>query len=124
MKVALNKDYRNYSLNQIDQMKAVIAAEKEDEETAKGWAIYAINEAIKNEVNSIVEIYKATAETAMNCRIWNAYGEGTGYADVWIEAVAETTAGFVKVGAYLSDIWQTGAEPYNEFMYIEKYNRA
>ena len=124
MKVSMYKDYKNLTLNQIDQMKAVIAAEKEDEETAKGWATYAINEALKDEIHSIVEIYKATAETALNNRIWNAYGEGTGYADVWIEAVAETTAGFVKVGAYLSDIWQTGAQPYNNFEYIEKYNRA
>lgn len=125
MKVTLPKNYKEqYTMYQVEQMKAVIAVEKGDEETAKGWATYAVNEAIKDDIDSIVEIYKATAETCTNNKAWNAYGEDTGMVDVWIEAVAETSNGFVKVGAYLSDIWQTGAEDYRTRMYVEKYSRA
>ena len=125
MKVTLPKNYKEqYTIAQVEQMKAVIAAEKDDTETVKGWATYAVNEAIKDDIDCIVEIYKATAETCMNNRAWNAYSEDTGMVDVWIEAVAETSKGFVKVGAYLSDIWQTGAEDYRTRMYVEKYSRA
>ena len=39
MKVKLDKDYRKlYTLEKLDMAKAVIAAEKEDEMSAKDWA--------------------------------------------------------------------------------------
>lgn len=41
--------------------------------------------------------------------------------DVWVEATAKTYFGFVEVGAYLSDIWNTGAVKYTEHMYIKYY---
>lgn len=124
MKVTLPKDYKNiYTLNQVEQMKMVINFEKEDEETAKGWAEYAINEAIRNDHSSIVEIFKVTAEANLNNRIRDAYGEGTGMADVYIIAIAETTSGFIKVGAYLSDIWQTGTVEYRHHEFIQKYKK-
>ncbi|MBR5678686.1 MAG: hypothetical protein IKX20_11210 [Paludibacteraceae bacterium] len=125
MKVTLPKNYKEYyTIYQVEQMKAVIAAEKDDEETIKGWAEYAVNEALKDDPHYIVEVYKATAETCLNNKVWNAYGEDTGIVDVWIEAVAETSEGFVKVGAYLSDIWQSGAVDYRNRLYVEKYSRA
>ena len=91
MKVKLDKDYRKlYTLEKLDMAKAVIAAEKEDEMSAKDWAEYAVNEALRNEDESLVEILKAEARTAMNCRAWNRYGE-TEDMDVWISFLAETT---------------------------------
>lgn len=122
MKVTLEKEYRQrYTLEDLDRAKAVIAYEKEnDEETVKGWAEYAINEATKDTDDSVIEILKATATTARNSRIWEVYGEGTGNFDVWIEATAETYDGFIKVGAYLSDIWKSGAEDYRKHMYIRR----
>lgn len=119
MKVKLEKDYRKlYTLEKLDMAKAVIAAEaKDDEFSAKDWAEYAIREALRNEDGSLVEILKAEARTAMNCRAWNEYGE-TENMDVWISFLAETTKGFIEGGAYLSDIWDTGAVEYKQHMYI------
>lgn len=125
MKVNLEKEYRRwYTLEELEQAKTIIAAEKEDEETAKGWAAYAVNEALKGtgEV-SRDEILKAEAHTARNCRAWNLYGEGTGNMDVWINIVARTSEGFIECGAYLSDIWQSGAVEYKQHMYIQRYGR-
>lgn len=125
MKVKLENDYKRfYTLEDIEHAKAVIASEKDDEETAKGWAEYAINEALSDRYDCIVEILKADARTAKNCRIWNAYGDDTGNMDVWIEATAETHKGFIKVGAYLSDIWQTGAVDYEDHMYVRYFKEA
>lgn len=118
MKVKLDKDYRKlYTLEKLDMAKAVIAAEKEDEMSAKDWAEYAVREALRNEDGSLVEILKAEARTAMNRRAWNEYGE-TEDMDVWISFVAETTKGFIKGGAYLTDIWESGGTEYKQHMYI------
>ena len=124
MKVTLEKEYRQrYTLEDLDRAKAVIAYEKEnDEETVKGWAEYAAREALKGTDDFYMEVLKAEAHTAKNCRAWNAYGEETGDMDVWITATAETEKGFIKIGAYLSDIWNTGAEDYTSHMYIRRAN--
>lgn len=120
MKVTLQKDYKAlYTLEDLERAKMIIAEEKEnDEETAKGWAAYAIREALKGTKHIDREIITATATTAKNYRVWNAYGDNTGDLDVWIEATAETSDGFAKIGAYLSDIWQSGAVEYKQYMYI------
>ena len=124
MKVKMQDDYRTvYTLEQVEQAKAVIRAEKEDDETPKGWATYAVLEVLKGKTATFLEILKVEAHTARNCRIWNQYGDNTGDMDVWIKAVAETTEGFVKVGAYLSDIWQSGAVDYRNHMYIQIYKK-
>ena len=131
MKVTLEKNYRKYyTLEDLDRAKRVIAAEKEDESTVKEWAEMAIREAIKNDdgiyEDYIVEIFKAEAHTAKNHRVWNAYGycdpeeANTQDMDVWIEFAAELEQGFIKGGAYLSDIWQTGGTDYREHMYIRR----
>lgn len=120
MKVKLEKDYRKYyTLEKLDMAKAVIAAEKEDEMSPKDWAEYAVREALRNKNESLVEILKAEATTAMNRRAWNRYGE-TEDMDVYIRFLAETTKGFIRGGAYLSDIWQTGATEYKQHMYVRR----
>lgn len=132
MKVSLEKDYRRlYTLEDLDAAKAVIAYEKEyDEESVNGWAEYAVNEALHGEgsdycVDCCEKVFEATARTARNSRIaWDTYGEGSGYMDVWVEATAKTSRGFIEVGAYLSDIWKTGAERYKQHMYVAEYKRA
>ena len=119
MKVTLQKDYRGlYTLDDVERAKMVIAYEKEnDTETVKSWAEYAVREALKETGLYLRDVLTATASTAMNCRVWDAYGN-TADMDVWIEATAETSGGFVKVGAYLTDIWQTGAITYKQHMFI------
>ena len=125
MKVTLQKDYRKYyTLDDLDRAKMVIAAEKEDEETAIGWAEYAVNEALKNTHDYCRRILEVSARTAKNCRAYNAYGEGTEDMDVWIEGIAKTADGFLEFGAYLSDIWQHGAVEYKHHMYFCRYTKA
>ena len=123
MKVRMADDYKKFfTLEDVARAKMVIKYEKEnDEDTAKGWAEYAVNEAAKGLHDYCVEIMKAEAKTAKNYRAWNAYGDGTEDMDVWIEATAKTCDGFIEVGAYLSDIWQTGAVEYTHHMYVKYY---
>ena len=121
MKVTLEKNYRSiYTLEEYDMAKAVIANEKEyDEESPKYWAEYAAREALKGEDESLIEVLTAEATTAKNHRIeWDRYCEGGGKMDVYIRFLAETTRGFIKGGAYLSDIWETGGTEYKQNMYI------
>lgn len=132
MRVTLEKNYRKYyTLEDLDRARKVIAAEKEyDDCPVKEWAEMAIREALKNDdgitEDCIVEIFKAEAHTAKNCRVWNAYGycdpeeANTQDMDVWIEFAAELGQGYIKGGAYLSDIWQTGGTDYREHMYIRR----
>ena len=131
MKVTLEKNYRKYyTLEDLDRAKRVIAAEKEDESTVKEWAEMAIREALKNDDgiydDYIVEIFKAEAHTAKNHRVWNAYGycdpeeANTQDMDAWIEFAAELEHGYIKGGAYLTDIWQTGGTRYKQHMFIRR----
>ncbi len=129
MKVSLEKDYKKfYTIEDLERAKMVIASEKEDEETVKGWAEYAAREALKGTRDYLAEVIKAEARTAKNCRVWNAYGASAEFSsedmDVWIDFTAETDYGFIKGGAYLSDIWQTGAVEYKHHMYIRYYTEA
>ena len=123
MKVSLEEHYRDrYTLSDLERAKRVIAYEKEDEETAKGWAVYICNEWYKNDYSgSCIEVLKAVAHTARNGRAWNLYDNESGDMDVWIDAVIETTKGFLKCGAYLSDIWQSGAVDFREHIYASEY---
>lgn len=123
MKVRLEKDYRSiYTLEEYDMAKAVIANEKEyDEESPKEWAEYAAREALKGEKDYLIEVLSAEATTAKNRRIeWDRFCEGSGKMDVYIRFLAETTKGFIRGGAYLSDIWGTGDTEYKHHMYIRK----
>ena len=131
MKVTLEKNYRKYyTLEDLDRAKRVIAAEKETDCTPMEYAEMAIREAIKNDdgiyEDYIVEIFKAEAHTAKNHRVWNAYGycdpkeANTQDMDVWIEFAAELEHGYIKGGAYLTDIWQTGGTDYRKHMYIRR----
>ena len=125
MKVKLEENYRRfYTLDEFDNAKAVISAEKEDEETAKGWAEFAAREALKDDDDYMRRIVEAEAETAKNGRLnWNQFCEGSGFMDVWVSALVETWGGYVKIGAYLTDIWATGSVPYRQHRSITKFNK-
>ena len=131
MKVTLEKNYRKYyTLEDLDRARKVIAAEKETDYTPKEYAEMAIREALKNDDGIaddwIVEIFKAEAHTAKNHRVWNAYGycdpeeANTQDMDVWIEFAAELEHGYIKGGAYLTDIWQTGGTRYKQHIFIRR----
>lgn len=124
MKVKLEKRYKDfYTLSDLDRARMIIAYEKEDNFSVKDWVEYAVREALKDDShNYFVETLKAEAHTAKNCRTWNRYNENSEDMDVWIDAIAETSKGFIKVGFYLSDAWETGATPYKHHMFIVNYS--
>lgn len=127
MKVTLPEDYKDiFTINDIKRARAIIADQKNDNSTAKEWAEYAAREILKNSVDSVKEVISASAETAKNYRIWNRYGteEDSQDMDVWVSFLARTYYGFIEGGAYLTDIWETGATDYTEHMYIVKYQKV
>lgn len=122
MKVKLERGYKEiYTIADVNRAKAIIKFEKDDEMPINDWAEYAVNEALKGTNDCFVSVLKAEAHTAKNSRAWDLYGEDTHDMDVWIKAIAETREGFIKIGAYLSDIWQSGAIEYKDKMYIGYY---
>ena len=128
MKVTLQKDYRStYTLEDLDRAKAVINYEKNEdgEMSAKDWAEYAVNEALRKYKDGgyLIEVLKAEAHTAKNCRAWELYGEGTGNMDILLDITAETSDGFIKICAYLSDVWSVdGDTPFYEHYYTRYYS--
>ena len=124
MKVKFEENYRSiYTLEDMDAAKVVMKYEKDDSETPAGWLEYAMNE---YGVEGLPEIIKAEAHTARNRRAWNRYGDDENSSkdmDVWISGVIETYNKFIKIGAYLSDIWETGATPYKEHIFAVEYCR-
>ena len=123
MKVTLEAGYKDfYTLNDIARAKSVIAQVKDDGETAKSWAEYAVREALRDTGDYLAEVLKAEATTAKNCRANNCYENDSLNMDVWISATAKTTFGYIEVGAYLTDIWQTGGDyEYRNNMFISYY---
>lgn len=70
-----------------------------------------------------------TAEIAGNARIWDAYGEGTGRLDVWIECMLldgweDGKNVIYNVGCYLTDLWSIGgvdADELRSHMYVRRF---
>jgi hypothetical protein len=125
MKVKLEERYKDiYTLSELETAKRIIKEVKEDTETAKGYAVYAATEALKNTTDSVVEVLKAEAHTALNCRVYDAYFEGSGRMDVWVNFTVQTCNGFIIGGAYLTDIYGSGAVNYKDHMYIKMFKAA
>ena len=128
MKVKLHADYKKYyTLDDLARAKAVIANEKEyDEETPAGWITYAVSELYDITGDDTERVITAEARTAKNCRAWNAYGTAIDSQDmdVWIEGLVKTRHGYMEIGAYLSDIWQTGAVKYSEHIYYRYFKEC
>ena len=126
MKVKLEENYKSlYTLENLYRAKRIIADEKEDTETAAGYARIAAANIAKAHGYWIDRIIEASAETALNGRIWNAWGEDSGNMDIWISFIAKTGSGFIEGGAYLSDIHAiTGENDLTGHMYYTLYKKA
>lgn len=125
MRVKLEKNYKDiYTIGDLERAREIINYEKEDEMSIKDWVEYAVREALKNTNDYVTEILKAEAHTAKNYRAWNTYTDTSKDMDVWVRGVAETSKGFIKIGAYLSDIWQTGATDYADKMFIQYFKEV
>ena len=127
MKVKMPDEYRStFTLENVDQAKVVIRAMKYDNSKVADYAAMACREAIRGNGDFLDRVIECSAEVSKNCRIWNEYGEpyageDSGYMDVLISAIAKTCFGFVTVEAYLTDIWQTGAEDYKDKMFVRYF---
>lgn len=123
MKVTMPKNYKEWmTLADVERAKMVIAFEKtEDDMSIADWARYAGIEAMKGEDDHFDDVITASAEIAMNNRVWDVYGEGTGCADVLVKALVKTMLGYAEVEAYLSDIWQSGAVEYKDKMFVRRF---
>lgn len=124
MKVLLPKDYKKYfTVEEYEIAREIIKTEKEDASTAKDMAEYAVREAlIKNDdLCYLEEILEAKAEVCKNILIVDCdiYFEGSKLMDIYISGVARVSFGYLEFGAYLSDIWETGAREYK--VYTTKY---
>lgn len=120
--ITFPKDYKKYmTIAEVEAAKAIIAEQREEEETTAGWAEYAVREALKDTGDYLERVIEAKAEINGNCRVWNAYNPDSGKLDIWIDATARTEKGFIIIGAYLSDIWQSGATPYKQHMWIRYF---
>lgn len=126
MKVRLQDDYRKlYTLEDMDRAMAVIEAEKDDLLKPADWLKMAVNEALKETgFNQCERVIEASAHTAGNRRVWNAYTDNSGNMDVWITGTAKTLDGYIEIGAYLSDIWQTGGTDYRQHIFSVRYARV
>ena len=124
MKVTLPKNYKGiYTIEEWEQAKRVIECMKEDELPIKEYAEIAVKHALKHKNDGCREVLKVTAETAKNSRQeYNRFCGDSGFMDVWLEITAETFYGFVKLGVYLTDIWNIGdGTDYTGFMWIHYF---
>lgn len=119
MKVLLPKDYKKYfTIEEYEIAKEIIKMEREDDaSTAKDMAEYAVREALKNDdLCYLEEILEAKAEVCKNnyqtYEVYDRYFEGSQLMDIYISGVAKVSFGYLEFGAYLSDIWETGAREY------------
>lgn len=125
MKVNLSKSYKEFfTISDLERAKEVIKWMKDDESSVKDYAEIVVNHVLVKEDNfdSLYKIIDAVAEVRTNGRVFDAYCSGSGRMDVWLEVVARTTKGYLEVGAYLTDIWNIGADTdMREHMWIQHY---
>jgi len=128
MKVIITKESRRYiTLEEAAIARKIISDCREDGMSPADYAKIAIDAVGSNDYNWCVKVYEASAEICKNCRVWDAYGDDTRDLDVWIEATAKTSNGFIEIGAALSDIWSitsdNGAEIANH-MYVRQFQEV
>ena len=96
------------TIAEMPAVRKVTESEEEDEWTAKEWAKMAAG--IVCLCNS-VKVLEASAEIVKNCRILDAYAEGSADFDVWIRfTVFVNDDSFAVGGVYLSDLWAASAD--------------
>ena len=128
MKVTLPKDYKDiYTVSQVEVAKKVIASAKADEDGCFGdikeWAMMASRALAEVHCDYCERVLEASAEVAGNSRIdWDGLCDGSQRFDIWISFTAETSNGFIKGGAYLTDIWNiSGSTHDTDNMYARYY---
>lgn len=123
MKVKLTENVKKYiTIAEMLMVRRIISDMKEDT-GIKEYAQMAAR--IASGTNERFEILKSEASIAKNCRICDAYAEGSGNLDVWLEIYAfNQFAGFYEAGVYLTDLWKLTGENAKEikaYMFINEY---
>ena len=134
MKVQITAETKkNISVAQLPAAREIVKSCAEDESSVKDYAASAVNVALKaatGVTNGCVKVLEASARISRNCRAWNNYSDDSDDLDVWIEATAETVEGFIKIGAYLTDVWEiTGTDTATDaeivwHMYVRRFVEA
>lgn len=122
MKIKFTAEQKRFiTVAELPEVKKIIADMKED----TGLKDYAgIAARIASRSNG-AEILKADAEIARNERVLNYYSDESGRLDIWLTVYAfDSYKGFYKIGAYLSDIWESTGdnnEELRQYMYIREF---
>lgn len=125
MLVRLEENYKDrYTVSDLERARAIIKQERDDEMLVAQYAEMAANEILKHGDTFLRRVLKATAHTAKNCRVWDAYDIGSCDMDVWIDAIAETSDGFIKFGAFLTSIWQIGGGTDMDDYYVRYFREV
>lgn len=119
-----NESKKWMTVYELEQAKIIIQQFKEDNSMADLCQIAA---KVASKTIYKFEIFKSVAEIAGNSRIRDAYHDGSGKLDVWIECYAYNPyIGFFTIGAYYTDlIKHDGTEEMNglirDHMYIREF---
>ena len=117
MKVSITKDSKRVvTLDEADEAMGIIVQMKEDEYSAADYIKMAANVWLRESEwhDAVSEVLKASAEISKNARAWNAFSKASGQLDVWLTGIVETWDGFLKIECYLTDVWNIGADGFNE----------
>lgn len=122
MKVKFSSEQKKYiTVAELPEVKKIIADMKEDT-GLKDYAETAARIASRDNCN---EILKVEAEITKNQRVFNRYSDESGNLDIWLTVYAfNDYKGFYKIGAYLSDIWEStsdNSEELRNYMYIREF---
>ena len=125
MKVKITERAKKFlTLEELPVAKQVINDLKEDNELENYGKIAA---RIASGTNETFEILKAEAEISHNRRVYDAFCEGSGKIDIWMEFYAYNAyAGFYEIGVYLTDLWNSTGDNSDEIkshMFILEFKR-
>lgn len=129
MKVKITEQSKKIvTMEEAGAAKQIVRDMKEDESTAADYIGMAArcwirNAQVAEQHDSVRRVLEATAEICKNSRVYEQFGEGSGNLDVWIEGVAETWYGFLRIGCNLTDVWQIGPDDWNREFPAHVYAR-
>ena len=125
IKATLPSNYKElFTIAETETAKRIIKDLKTWDDTLADFARYALNDIVRDRAEWTKEIYFTSAEICRDCRTRDAYFEGSGFMDVWVEFVGETSEGFYKIGCLLSEAWAIGGDSHLNRYNVQRFTRA
>ena len=122
MKITITKESKDYfTYNEVMTAKEIV---KEYKDYNVGQDIGTLG-CILNKWSA--ECLSWNAEIAKNNRVYNAHSAESGYLDIWINAIYDGGDVIYKVGAYITDIWESTGDNREELkshMYIREFRES